>query len=106
MVEVGDYNMARKQKRVKRNFKRIFLVTVLCLTVNFFVITYIVNVFKDVVELKKEKEELAVTLDDLKEKEKVLKSEVNKLQEPDYIAKYAREKFMYSGDGEYIIRIK
>ena len=66
----------------------------------------IIMLEKKVIELKKEQQELSGTLVELKEKEETLKAEVNKLQDPDYIAKYAREKFMYSGDGEYIIRIK
>lgn len=98
--------MAKKRRKVKTNFKRAFLITVFCLVTNFFVITYIGGIFKNVIELKKEQQELSGTLVELKEKEETLKAEVNKLQDPDYIAKYAREKFMYSGDGEYIIRIK
>ena len=37
--------------------------------------------------------------------ENSLKSEVNKLQDPEYVARYAREKFLLSKDGELIIRI-
>ena len=98
--------MAKKRRKVKTNFKRAFLIAVFCLAINFFVITYIGRTFKNVLELKREQQELSGTLVELKEKEETLKAEVNKLQDPDYIAKYAREQFMYSGDGEYIIRIK
>lgn len=98
--------MAKKRRKVKTNFKRAFLITIFCLVTNFFVITYIGGTFKNVIELNKEQKELSGTLVSLKEEEETLKSEVNKLQDPDYIAKYAREKFMYSGEGEYIIRIK
>ena len=31
--------------------------------------------------------------------------DADKLQDPDYIARYAREKYFYSKDGEYIIKI-
>ena len=98
--------MAKKRRKVKTNFKRAFLITVFCLVINFFVITYLGRTFTNVLALKREQQELSGTLVELKEKEETLKAEVNKLQDPDYIAKYAREKFMYSGDGEYIIRIK
>ena len=53
----------------------------------------------------KEKKELEKELDSLKEKEEELKVDVNKLQDADYIARYAREKYYYSKDGEYILRI-
>ena len=53
----------------------------------------------------KEKKDLETKYANLVEEEKLLKKEVNKLQDPDYIAKYAREKYLYSKDGEYIIKI-
>ena len=56
--------------------------------------------------MKNENKELNVKLGNLKEEEEVLKSEVKKLKDPVYVAKYAREKFLYSGDDEYIIRMK
>ena len=40
-----------------------------------------------------------------KEKEEELKVDANKLQNPDYIARYAREKYFYSKDGEFILQI-
>ena len=39
------------------------------------------------------------------EKEAELKVDVEKLEDPDYIARYAREKYMYSKDGEIILRL-
>ncbi len=52
-----------------------------------------------------EKKELENELLSLKEEEEALKVDVDKLQDPDYIARYAREKYFYSKDGEYILRI-
>lgn len=40
----------------------------------------------------------------LAEEEK-LKSDVTKLQDSDYIARYAKEKFLYSQDGDIILRM-
>lgn len=42
----------------------------------------------------------------LKKKEAALKVDVNKMQDSDYIARYAREKYLYSKDGEFILDIK
>ena len=53
------------------------------------------------IEKKKYKSQLA----ELKEKEEELNATVAKLQNPDYVARYAREKYLYSKDGEIIIRI-
>ena len=52
-----------------------------------------------------EKKELEIKLTKLKEKESVLKVDAKKLQDPDYVARYAREKYLYSKDGEIILRM-
>ena len=41
----------------------------------------------------------------LKEKAEELKVDANKLQNPDYVARYAREKYLYSKEGEFILQI-
>ena len=41
----------------------------------------------------------------LKEKEAELKVDVERLEDPDYVARYAREKYMYSKEGEIILRL-
>lgn len=45
-------------------------------------------------------------LNKLKKKEEALKVDVGKMQDADYIARYAREKYLYSKDGEFILNIK
>lgn len=52
-----------------------------------------------------EQKSLEKKLISLKNKEKKLKVDANKLQDPDYIARYAREKYLYSKDGEFILKI-
>lgn len=51
----------------------------------------------------KTKEELENKYNKLIEKEDSLEGEVIKLQDPEYVAKYAREKYLYTKDGEIII---
>ncbi len=53
----------------------------------------------------KEKQELEQKLYSLKEEEDALKVDVERLQDPEYVARYAREKYYYSKDGEFILRI-
>ena len=99
--------MARKRSKLKKKrAKRVFLVTIFCLAINFYLIYSIGSIVDDVYSMKNQKDDLDEKLLELKEEEDVLKSEVNKLKDPVYIAKYAREKFLYSGDDEYIIRMK
>lgn len=66
------------------------------------------TVFNDIVQIyrnKNQTEELNIRKQELLEEEKSLKSEVIKLQDPDYIARYAREKYLYTKDGEKILTI-
>ena len=53
----------------------------------------------------REKEELENKLVLLKEDGETLSIDVEKLQDPEYIARYLREKYFYSTEGEYIIRL-
>ena len=62
------------------------------------------NVSK-IIEIKNEKVALKEKLVDLKDEEDKLNSDIKKLKDPEYVARYAREKYMYSKDGELIIRL-
>ena len=44
-------------------------------------------------------------LNELKEDEQTLADDVEKLKNPEYAARYAREKYFYSKSGEKIIKI-
>jgi len=73
-----------------------------------FVAIFMISLIKDVSTIYgkyEEKDLLDKKLISLKHKESQLKVDVEKLQDPDYIARYAREKYFYSKDGEFIIRI-
>lgn len=97
--------MARKKNSSKKARIRIFLFFIifgsmtLYLSYNFFS-----NVNK-IMEIKKEKQILENKLVTLHDKESELNSDIKKLEDPEYVARYAREKYMYSKDGELIIRI-
>jgi len=53
----------------------------------------------------KEVKNLKTKYENLLDEEEVLSSNVKKLQDPNYIARFAREKYLYSKDGEIIIKI-
>ena len=63
------------------------------------------NYLRDYCDKYQEQKSLEKKLISLKNKEKKLKVDANKLQDPDYIARYAREKYLYSKDGEFILKI-
>lgn len=50
--------------------------------------------------------DLEIYYEELISEEISLKSEVTKLNDSDYLARYAKEKYLYSSDGEIIIRFE
>lgn len=91
-----------KRKKIRRNF---VIITLIYLVLGFLLMQTVVKTAYELYTKSKEKREFQEELSVLKEKEDELKGQVNKLQDPDYIARYAREKYLYSKDGEIIIRI-
>lgn len=53
-----------------------------------------------------QKRELNDKIASLQEEKKTLESDIKKLENSDYIAKYVREKYFYSKEGELILRLK
>lgn len=97
----------KKVKRRKpRKFTLRFLVFgIFSIAVISVVLGSISKVWVTIYEKYKEKEELEERLVLLKEDGETLEKDVEKLQDPEYIARYLKEKYFYSSDGEYIIRL-
>lgn len=66
----------------------------------FTTIYYGVNLLK----VKNKNKSLENELKELQNSEENLKIEIQKLKDPEYIARYARENYLYSKDGEYVIK--
>lgn len=74
----------------------------------FLLVALVGTVFGDIQQVfanKNETKELNNRYDSLLEEEASLNSQVVKLQDPEYKARYARENQMYTGDGETILII-
>ena len=96
--------LAKYKKKLKPRKRAIFLAlgsVATIVVVTFSIGKYWVEIF----EKYQEKQELELELTALKEKEEELQVDANKLQNPDYVARYAREKYLYSKEGEYILQI-
>ena len=94
----------KKSCKIKRN-RRILLLGFGSIAVIIAMTLTIGKYWLDIYDKYKEKQELEDRLSDLKMEEKKLRLDADKLQDPDYIARYAREKYSYSKDGEFIIKI-
>lgn len=96
--------MATKKKTSKFKYRLCFLVP-LCLLLMTTIFVSIGSYWFQIVEKYHEKNRLEESIISLKEKEEELKVAVDRLKDPDYVARYAREKYMYSKDGEIILRL-
>ena len=96
--------MAKNTSRKKAR-RRMLLLGLTSIVVIFAMTFTIGKYWVEIFEKYQEKKELDKELTLLKEKEEELKVDAKKLQNPDYIARYAREKYQYSKDGEFILQI-
>ena len=71
-----------------------------------FCVSSVFSYISQVVKTNSEIDDLKLTYSEKLEEEENLKDEINKLQDPEYMAKYAREKYLYSKSGEIIIKIE
>ncbi len=96
-----------KKKKKKASFKKIrFLIALLVFGGITAALGY--NLFcniKSINAMKVQKKELQTKIVALEEEKEVLETDILKLKDPDYIAKYVREKYFYSKDGELILRM-
>lgn len=95
----------QKKKITKKSKRRlmIFGITSLVLIV-YFCITFVSYIY-NFVSLKDEEKKLNDELYVLKEEKKQLKTEIQMLNDTDYIIRYAKEKYLYSTEGEYVIKL-
>ena len=97
--------MAKYKRQKKRKMRKTFLLGVFSFVAIIAMSFTIVRYWIDIIDKYQEKKSLDKELAMLKEKEEQLRVDTNKLQDPNYIARYAREKYYYSKDGEFIIKI-
>ena len=94
-----------KKKKVKKKATRIATFGILSIILIIIISATLFTVFKDIISKYKEKNELKQELVALQEKKEELEKIIKKLEDPEYLARYAREKYFYSKEGELILRI-
>ena len=93
-----------KRKITKKERRRL---TIFVLSFIFIIGFTCINIFPDWLKIMKNKQEITLlqsSYEELLDTEEALKAEVQKLQDLDYVERYAKEKFLYTKDGEIIIR--
>ena len=93
-----------KHKVTKKERRRL---TIFVLSFIFIIGFTCINIFPDWLKIMKNKQEIKLlqeSYEELLDTEEALKAEVQKLQNPEYVERYVKEKFLYTKDGEIIIR--
>ncbi len=92
-------------KLTHKERRRIILTSIICFfVISLCIISSVDNIIK-IGQKKEEKKELTARLNELEEEETTLSDDVEKLKNPEYAARYAREKYLYSKNGEKILKI-
>ena len=98
--------MAKKKRKKIRKFRtRMVLFVPVCLSLIVILVVTIGKYWIDIVNKYQENERLSKELVTLKEKELELKIDVEKLQDPEYLERYAREKYLFTKDGEIVLKL-
>ena len=91
--------MSKASKRRLTLFGTISLVAIV-----YFLFSLVYNAYT-IYDLSMEKKRLETLYTELQDEAETLKIDIEKLNDANYLANYAREHYRYSKDGEYIIQI-
>lgn len=92
-------------KHTKKETKRLIVISTVIILLIVSLVSSVSQDWTKILENNRQIAELAIEYESLLSDEEKLKSEVTKLQDTDYVARYAKEKYLYSSDGETIIRM-
>lgn len=91
--------ITKKQKR------RLLFLTIITIPLLVLFLSNLFSYWTQIYKNVKNKEQLQTEMNEKLDEEEDLKMQITKLQDPEYIAKYAREKYLMSKNDEIIIRI-
>lgn len=97
-IEGGKVAKKKKQRKMR------WLSVLAIVAFSYLAYTFVTSSIQ-VYKLHKEESEAKEELKKLKGHSQELKIEINKLQDKDYVARYARENYLYTKDGEYVIKV-
>ncbi len=91
-------------KRTKKDKRRILLGTLVILIMICYLSFFVYRYWNQILANNSEKKILEAKYESLLKEEDELNNEITKMQDSEYAAKYAREKYGYSKDNEVIIK--
>ncbi len=97
--------MAKKKRKASKHKIRFFLAFLVFGGITLALGYNLFSNVKNIRQMKVEKKDLEKRIAVLAKEKDVLESDILKLKDPEYIAKYVREKYFYSKEGEVILRM-
>lgn len=94
-----------KRKVSKQSKRRLVILVPLSVLAIFSCIFTVASMGYNLYTLNREQKALETNLKDMQKEADDLKTEITKLQDKDYVARYARENYLYTKDGEYVIKV-
>ena len=98
----GDYCLMKKPKKEK---KRLFIISTMIVVLMVMLVNSVAGDWTEIMDNNQQIKQLTDEYNNLLAEEEKLQSDVTKLQDSDYIARYAKEKFLYSEEGDTLIRM-
>lgn len=92
-------------KKTKKEKKRLFAISTMIVVLLVMLINSVASDWSEIMDNNHQIKQLTDEYNDLMAEEEKLQSDVTKLQDSDYIARYAKEKYLYSQEGDTIIRM-
>ena len=93
------------RKKTKKDKRRILFSFVICCILAVYLCVTTIESWSRIIHSRNIEKNLKVKQKELLVKEETLRSEIIKLEDPEYVARYAREKYLYSKEGEIIFKI-
>jgi cell division protein DivIC len=100
--EIAEIASARKRKLL---FRRLSLFSVFAVIMSYLMITSFVSQSSTLDKKVAQKKQLEQELIQLKKQQEILKEDIVKLNDDDYLAKLARKEYFFSENGEIIFNI-
>lgn len=96
--------MAKTKKTSKKERKRLFIISLAIITLLCFLVGSVYKDWQQILFNRKEEIELTKKYEQLLDNEVKLSAEITKLQDDEYLARYAKEKYMLSSSDDIIIK--
>ncbi len=92
-------------KKTRKEKKRLVIISSMIVILMVLLVHSVARDWTEIMDNNHQIKQLTQEYNDLLKEEEKLASDVTKLQDSDYIARYAKEKFLYSQDGDIILRM-